>query len=85
MIIIGGLGSVAGSVFGAIFLTLLPEGLRILTSALSAHYPSLVGMLSSLKELVFSSLIIIFLIYAPHGLAGWWQKLLSHLGTDRAE
>jgi branched-chain amino acid transport system permease protein len=85
MIIIGGLGSVAGSLFGAVFLTLLPEGLRLLTAVLSAQYPALVGMLASLKELVFSGLIIIFLIYAPHGLAGWWRKLLSHLGAPDAE
>jgi branched-chain amino acid transport system permease protein len=85
MIIIGGLGSVAGSVFGAVFLTLLPEGLRMVTSALSSHYPALVGMLASLKELVFSGLIIVFLIYAPHGLAGWWRKLLSHLGAERVK
>src|SRR5207244_8996474 len=35
MIIIGGLGSVLGSVLGAIFITLLPELLRLMTGALA--------------------------------------------------
>jgi len=75
MIIIGGLGSVAGSVLGAILLTLLPEGLRLAATALSGQFPALVTMLASLKELVFSLLVICFLIFQPHGMAAWWHRL----------
>ena len=75
MIIIGGLGSISGAVLGAVLLTLLPEGLRLATTTLSGHYPSLVTMLASLKELVFSILVIGFLIFQPHGMAAWWRKL----------
>jgi branched-chain amino acid transport system permease protein len=74
MVIIGGLGSVAGSVFGAVFLTLLPEGLRLGTSALSGQWPELVGKLSILRELVFSLLVIGFLVFEPHGLAAVWRR-----------
>lgn len=77
MIIIGGLGSVAGSVLGAVLLTLLPEGLRLAATALSGQFPSLVTMLASLKELVFSMLVICFLIFQPHGMAAWWRKIAS--------
>src|SRR5919197_564158 len=42
MIIIGGLGSILGSIFGAIFITLLPEVFRLLTGSLSDAYPALV-------------------------------------------
>lgn len=77
MIIIGGLGSVAGSVLGAALLTLLPEGLRLAATALSGQFPSLVTMLASLKELVFSMLVICFLIFQPHGMAVWWRKIAS--------
>src|SRR5512133_721781 len=40
MIIIGGLGSVLGSIFGAVFVTLLPEVIRLATGALSDTYPA---------------------------------------------
>jgi branched-chain amino acid transport system permease protein len=74
MIIIGGMGSVAGSVLGALFLTVLPEMLRLATTALSGSYPSLVGNLAPLKELTFSILIIVFLVYSPHGIVSWWRS-----------
>ena len=77
MIIIGGLGSVAGSILGAVLLTLLPEGLRLAATSLSSIFPELISMLSSLKELVFSILVICFLIFQPHGMAAWWRRLAS--------
>jgi branched-chain amino acid transport system permease protein len=82
MIIIGGLGSIAGSVFGAVFLTLLPELLRVTTTSLSGVYPGLVMLLASLKELVFGILIIVFLIAQPHGIAAWWRTLTTRRGRN---
>ena len=84
MIIIGGLGSVSGSVLGAVLLTLLPEGLRIAATTLSGQFPSLVTMLASLKELVFSTLVICFLIFQPHGMAAWWRKSNIHSSISDA-
>jgi len=78
MIIIGGLGSIIGSIFGAIFITLLPEILRLSTTALAASYPELVTVFSSLKELVFGVLIIIFLIFEPSGMAARWHSIKSY-------
>lgn len=75
MIIIGGLGSVIGTIFGAVFLTTLPEFLRIGTTALSGSFPELIGKLSSMKELVFGLLVILFLIFEPHGLSAIWQRI----------
>ena len=78
MIIIGGMGSVLGSIYGAIFITLLPEVLRLATSALSASYPSLVTVLSSMKELVFGALVIIFLIFEPEGIVARWHSIRNY-------
>ena len=80
MIIIGGLGSVSGAIFGAIFLTVLPELLRLGTTTLSGSFPALVGNLAAMKELVFGVLIICFLIFEPHGLAAIWRRLRRKLG-----
>ncbi|HZX94175.1 MAG TPA: branched-chain amino acid ABC transporter permease [Myxococcales bacterium] len=75
MIIIGGLGSVLGSVLGAVFLTLLPEVLRLLTGALSSGFPQLVQLFSPLKLGVFGLTIVLFLVFEPEGLADLWRRI----------
>ncbi|HEY8608548.1 MAG TPA: branched-chain amino acid ABC transporter permease [Noviherbaspirillum sp.] len=69
MIIIGGVGSVAGAFFGAAFIVLLPILLNIIAHALGL--PTSVA--SNLELMVFGALIIFFLIVEPHGLARLWQ------------
>jgi branched-chain amino acid transport system permease protein len=69
MIIIGGVGSILGSFFGAAFIVLLPIFLNVVAHALSL--PTSVA--SNLELMVFGSLIIFFLIVEPHGLARLWQ------------
>ena len=78
MIIIGGLGSILGSIFGAIFITLLPEILRLGTTSLSSSFPELVTVFSSLKELVFGILVIVFLIFEPSGMAARWYSIKKY-------
>ncbi|WP_338846644.1 branched-chain amino acid ABC transporter permease [Massilia sp. W12] len=69
MIIIGGVGSILGSFFGAAFIVLLPIGLNML-----AHFFGLPNnVASNLELMVFGGLIIFFLIVEPHGLARLWQ------------
>src|SRR6267378_2093649 len=75
MIIIGGLGSVLGSILGAIFLTLLPEILRLGTSALSGSFPHLVQLFTPLKVGVFGLTIVLFLVFEPDGLADLWRRI----------
>jgi branched-chain amino acid transport system permease protein len=75
MVIIGGLGSVLGSFLGAAFIVLLPIFLntiaRPLEMTLGLKLPP--GLMSNLELIVFGSLIILFLIVEPHGLARLWQ------------
>jgi branched-chain amino acid transport system permease protein len=78
MIIIGGLGSVLGSIFGAVFITLLPEILRLVTTSLSTSFPDLISVFSSLKELVFGILVIVFLIFEPAGIAARWHVIKNY-------
>jgi branched-chain amino acid transport system permease protein len=75
MIIIGGLGSVLGSILGAIFLTLLPEILRLVTSALAGGFPHLVQIFTPLKVGVFGLTIVLFLVFEPDGLADLWRRI----------
>ena len=78
MIIIGGLGSVLGSIFGAAFITLLPEVLRILTGALSNQLPQLVQLFAALKLGVFGLTIVLFLIFEPDGMAARWHRIKAY-------
>jgi branched-chain amino acid transport system permease protein len=74
-IIVGGLGSVLGSVLGAIFMTFVPEVLRLLAHAGSQWLPGLAGLLLPMGQVVFGLLIIGFLIFEPHGLAALWARV----------
>jgi len=71
MIIIGGLGSIMGSIMGAAFITLLPIFLT--------NFPPMIGLPIStdlskhIEEIIFGFLIVFFLIVEPHGLARLWQ------------
>ena len=75
MIIVGGLGSVLGSIFGAIFMTLTPELLNVLSSALSQMLPGLQKLFIPMKEVVFGTLIVLFLVFEPRGLAEIWRRI----------
>jgi branched-chain amino acid transport system permease protein len=74
MVIVGGMGSVSGAVFGTIFI----RGLDYLTGELvpivSAIFPALSGNIAAaLTPIVFSLVIVLFVILEPRGLAHWWQ------------
>ena len=74
-IIVGGLGTVLGSVMGAVFMTFVPEALRLGVNA-SAHWlPGIAGLLLPLGQAVFGLLIIVFLVLEPHGLAAIWSRV----------
>ena len=70
MIIIGGLGSILGSFFGAAFIVVLPIFLNQAPTWLGI--PISTGMISHLEFMIFGALIIFFLIAEPHGLARLW-------------
>ena len=81
MIIIGGLGSVLGSIFGAIFVTLLPIAIRLFMQDVGALFLSqaeLANIISGLRLAVFGALIIFFLIVEPEGLNRLWRNIRSY-------
>ena len=70
MIIIGGMGSILGSFFGAFFIVALPILLNHLPEWLGFEMST--AMVSNLEAMIFGSLIIFFLIVEPQGLARLW-------------
>ncbi|MCU1761053.1 branched-chain amino acid ABC transporter permease [Pseudomonas sp. 14P_8.1_Bac3] len=80
IIIIGGMGSIAGNFVGAAFISLLPI---LLSHAGQALFGGSVdaGQLQNLQKIIFGVLIIVFLIKEPEGLIrllGNLRERLSH-------
>ncbi len=71
MIIIGGLGSIMGSFFGAAFIVTLPILLNQVPAWLGV--PISTATASHLEAMIFGGLIVFFLIVEPHGLARLWS------------
>jgi branched-chain amino acid transport system permease protein len=69
MVIIGGLGSIMGSFFGAAFIVVLPIVLDQLGTTLGFD----TALASHLTFMIFGGLIVFFLIVEPHGLARLWS------------
>lgn len=81
MIIIGGLGSVKGSLMGAAFMILLPEVMQALAGGVDAAFPA-VDMqkgLAYLKEIAIGLAIILFLVFEPDGLNHRWRQIKASL------
>jgi branched-chain amino acid transport system permease protein len=72
MVVLGGIGSITGSVFGATALTILPEALR----TFDRQFPGL-------RMMIYALLLIVLMIYRPQGIFGrrelrWnWIRLPS--------
>ena len=75
MVIIGGLGSIMGSFFGAAFIVVLPIFLNQALPALGAVVGVTISTaaVAHTELMVFGALIVFFLIVEPHGLARLWS------------
>lgn len=78
MIIIGGLGSVSGSVLGATFMTLLPAILTNLGRALRSYIPIIDTLIPFIQQGAFGLVIILFLVFEPEGLRKIWQDIKDY-------
>lgn len=82
VIIVGGMGTVFGSVLGALFVGALP--------ALIDRYSDVIPGVSSgagsegfisvfaLNQVLFGVLIVLFLVFEPRGLAGIWLRIKAY-------
>lgn len=72
-VIVGGMGTILGSVLGAVFMTLVPELLKLIVSALPLSGNATL-ILSPVRTIVFGGMIVVFLIFEPLGLAEIWRR-----------
>lgn len=74
IIILGGLGSVAGAVLGAVFLTLLPEAIRIILSlVVDPNASTYSKYIYEIRGITYGVVMVLFLRFKPDGLIGLWR------------
>jgi branched-chain amino acid transport system permease protein len=79
ILILGGLGSIAGAILGAIFLSLLPEAIRLFFTLFadpnSSFYTTYVY---EIRGVTYGIVIIAFLRLKPEGLIGLWRDIRKY-------
>jgi branched-chain amino acid transport system permease protein len=79
MVLVGGLGRLVGTIFGVVFITLVPILLGLVVSYVANVYdPNFTIYLGPMKEFVFGGLIILFIIFEPEGLVGVWIRIRDY-------
>jgi len=75
MIIVGGMGSTMGSVFGVVFLRGLEQALTVLAPALGGLVKAAgsATFVSGMELILFGVVIVVFLVFEPRGLAHRWE------------
>ncbi|OXM74324.1 MULTISPECIES: branched-chain amino acid ABC transporter permease [Amycolatopsis] len=82
VIIVGGLGTVFGSVLGALFVGALPALIDRYSDVIPGVQTSVgdSGFISvfALNQAIFGLLIVLFLVLEPRGLAGIWLRIKTY-------
>lgn len=82
IIIVGGLGTIFGSVLGALFIGALPALIERYSDAIPGVATTVGGegfiSVFALNQAIFGLLIVLFLIFEPYGLAGIWLRVKAY-------
>lgn len=71
MVVVGGLGSIHGAIFGAIFIGLLPVFLSLVRDFL----PTGIANAPGLEPGLFGIILMLFILFEPMGIYGRWLKI----------
>jgi branched-chain amino acid transport system permease protein len=77
MIIIGGMGSLAGAILGALFVTLFPYAIEAALGTF-AQGTAYAGVLFAVNAAAFGAVMISFLLLEPQGLIGLWRRVATY-------
>jgi branched-chain amino acid transport system permease protein len=75
MVVVGGVGSIHGAFFGAIFLITMPQ----LIAGVKDYLPAVIGQAPGLQGFVYGAVLIAFVLFEPLGLYGRWLKIRTYL------
>lgn len=80
MVLIGGAGTVSGTIMGAMFISLLPT----LTRELPSYLPFITASVTDtpniyqVESILYGLLIVVFLLFEPRGLFGIWIRIRNY-------
>ncbi len=74
MVVVGGMGSLKGAVFGAVFLGVLDP----VIAWLKDYLPPALGAKGGLQTAVYGLILVAFVLFEPLGLAGRWAKIKAY-------
>lgn len=82
MIIIGGMGSIAGALLGAAFVILFPYAIEAIAGYLPERFSNTVFALDYAS---FGVVMILFLLLEPAGLVGIWRRITNAVAARRGK
>ena len=83
-VVVGGAGSIAGSIIGAVFMTLIPEFISfVLDSTQGAFGFRAIAILGSVREIVFGAMIVAFLVFEPRGLSEIAKRIWARIKAKK--
>src|ERR1700742_3075423 len=71
IVFVGGLGSLRGAIFGALFVRLLPQFIAIVRDDL----PFGIGRMPGLEPSLFGLVLVLVILFQPGGINGLWLKI----------
>jgi branched-chain amino acid transport system permease protein len=77
MVVVGGLGSITGAIYGAVFVAFLPNIIELVKMFL----PETIAAKSGMEQLILGLIIAAFIIFEPAGIYGRWLKLRLFIET----
>jgi branched-chain amino acid transport system permease protein len=79
MLIVGGLGSTMGAIYGTVFIRLLREGALLLAPIMGSWFPAVSNQIFSSLSLIITGLVIaLFIVFEPRGINHLWQRFKSY-------
>jgi len=80
MVLIGGAGTVSGTIMGALFISLLPTLTREIPNyvPLISQQVTVTPNVFQLESILYGLLIVVFLLFEPRGLFGIWVRIRNY-------
>jgi branched-chain amino acid transport system permease protein len=79
MLIVGGLGSTMGVIYGTVFIMLLWEGAAILSPVIGSAFPGVAFEIFASSTQILTGLVIaLFIVFEPRGINHRWQIFKSY-------
>ncbi|MGA0570015.1 branched-chain amino acid ABC transporter permease [Variovorax sp. VNK109] len=77
LVVVGGLGSIHGVFFGAIFIVILP----LLIAAAKTYMPESIAQQPAIEPGLYGLILVAFIVFEPTGIYGRWQKVKFFFAT----